>query len=190
MTLNTLPNWLTFLRILALPALILLTLSPGRILGVAAALLFSAAAITDLLDGYIARKTGQVSSFGKLVDPIADKILVSTAFIMLVHLQRVPAWMVALIIAREFAVSGLRAYAGTQNIVIAADFSGKVKTTLQILAIIALLINRPFLGFPFRGVGWILLIAAFVATMWSGFRYFADYASDRTLSKGEGSPQS
>lgn len=177
MNLNTLPNWLTLLRILALPALILLTLSPGRGLGVAAALLFSAAAITDLLDGYFARRTGQVSSFGKLVDPIADKILVSTAFIMLIHLQRVPAWIVALIIAREFAVSGLRAYAGTQKIVIAAGFSGKVKTTLQILAVIALLVNEPLWGFPFKPLGWILLIAAFIATMWSGYRYFADYFS-------------
>jgi len=189
MNLNTLPNWLTLVRILSLPALILLTLSPGRILGIAAALLFSAASITDLLDGYIARKTGQVSSFGKLVDPIADKILISTAFIMLVHLQRVPAWMVALIIAREFAVSGLRAYAGTQNIVIAAGFSGKVKTTLQILAIIALLVNEALWGFPFREVGWILLIAAFAATIWSGYRYFADYASGKTESEEVGAAE-
>ena len=188
MNLNTIPNWLTLIRILSLPALILLTLSPGRGLGIAAALLFSAASITDLLDGYIARRTGQVSSFGKLVDPIADKILVSTAFIMLVHLDRVPAWMVALIIAREFAVSGLRAYAGTQKIVIAAGISGKVKTTLQILAIIALLVNETLWGFPFREVGWVLLIAAFVATMWSGYRYFADFASDRTGSEGAGAP--
>jgi len=177
MNLNTLPNWLTLGRILALPLLIILTLSPGRGLGIAAALLFSAAAITDLLDGYFARKTGQVSEFGKLVDPIADKILVCTAFIMLVHLQRVPAWIVALIIAREFAVSGLRAYAGTRNVVIAAGFTGKLKTTLQILAVIALLVNETLWGFPFLEVGWILLVAAFVATMWSGYRYFVDYAS-------------
>ena len=178
MKINTLPNWLTLGRILALPALILLTLSPGRGLGIAAALLFSVAAITDLLDGYFARKTGQVSEFGKLVDPIADKILVSTAFIMLVHLDRVPAWMVALIISREFAVSGLRAYAGTRNIVIEAAFTGKLKTTLQILAVIALLVNDTLWGFPFREVGWILLVAAFIATIWSGYKYFVDYASE------------
>ena len=177
MNLNTLPNWLTLGRILALPILILLTLSPGRGLGIAAALLFSAAAITDLLDGYFARKTGQVSEFGKLVDPIADNILVCTALIMLVHLQRIPGWIVALIISREFAVSGLRAYAGTRNLVIAAGFSGKVKTTLQILAVIALLVNETLWGFPFLEVGWILLVAAFVATMWSGYQYFSDYAS-------------
>jgi CDP-diacylglycerol--glycerol-3-phosphate 3-phosphatidyltransferase len=178
MRINTLPNWLTLARILALPALILLTLSPGRGFGIAAALLFSMAAITDLLDGYFARRTGQVSEFGKLVDPIADKILVSTAFIMLVHLDRIPAWMVALIISREFAVSGLRAYAGTRNIVIAAGFTGKLKTTLQILSVIALLVYDTLLGFPFKEVGWILFIAAFAATIWSGYTYFADYASE------------
>lgn len=178
MKINTLPNWLTIGRILAFPVLILLTLYPGRVFGIAAALLFSAAAVTDLLDGYFARKTDQVSEFGKLIDPIADKILVSTAFIMLVHLDRVPAWMVALIISREFAVSGLRAYAGARNIVIAAAFTGKVKTTLQVLAIIALLVNDTLLGFPFKEVGWILLIAAFIATIWSGYAYFADYAKE------------
>lgn len=178
MKINTLPNWLTLARILVLPALILLTLSPGRGFGIAAALLFSMAAITDLLDGYFARRTGQVSEFGKLVDPIADKILVSTAFIMLVHLDRIPAWMVALIISREFAVSGLRAYAGTRNIVIAAGFTGKLKTTLQILSVIALLVYDTLLGFPFKEVGWILFIAAFAATIWSGYTYFTDYASE------------
>jgi CDP-diacylglycerol--glycerol-3-phosphate 3-phosphatidyltransferase len=180
---NTLPNWLTIGRILAIPILILLMLFPGRGFGIAAALLFSAAAITDLLDGYFARRTDQVSEFGKLIDPIADKILVSTALIMLVHLDRVPGWMVALIISREFAVSGLRAYAGARNIVIAAAFSGKIKTTLQILAVIALLVNETLWGFPFREVGWILLIAAFITTMWSGYTYFADYASELKKSK-------
>ena len=90
--------------------------------------------------------------FGKLVDPIADKIIVAAAFIMLVSLGRAPAWIVALIISREFAVSGLRAFAGTRNI-----FN--------------------LWGFPFVQVGWILLIAAFITTMWSGYEYFADYAA-------------
>ena len=145
--------------------------------------MFSIAGITDILDGYIARRTGQVSDFGKLVDPIADKIIVAAAFIMLVHLGSAPAWIVALIISREFAVSGLRAFAGTQNIVIAARLSGKVKTLLQILAIICLLVNFSLWGFPFTEVGWILLIAAFVTTMWSGYEYFRDY---NALMKAEG----
>lgn len=177
MNIHTVPNWLTFGRILSLPVIILLASFPGRGFGIAAAIVFSIAAITDFLDGYIARRTGQVSEFGKLVDPIADKIIVAAAFIMLVHLGRAPAWIVALIICREFAVSGLRAYAGTRNVVIEARFMGKTKTTLQILAIICLLVNFDLWGFPFALAGLILLIAAFAATMWSGYEYFADYVS-------------
>lgn len=175
MSLHTVPNWLTFGRILSLPVIIALASFHGRGFGISAAIVFSIAAITDFLDGYIARRTGQVSEFGKLVDPIADKIIVAAAFIMLVHLDRAPAWIVALIISREFAVSGLRAYAGTRNIVIEARFMGKTKTTLQILAIICLLVNFNLWGIPFVEAGWILLIAAFAATMWSGYEYFADY---------------
>lgn len=178
MKINTIPNWLTFARILSLPVLISLTVFQGRAFGVAAAIVFSLAAITDALDGYVARKTGQVTEFGKLVDPIADKIIVATAFVMLVHLDRAPAWMVALIISREFAVSGLRAYAGTRNVIIEARAAGKTKTTLQVLSIICLLINYPLWGFPFKELGWVLFMAAFAATMWSGYQYFADYGSE------------
>lgn len=174
--LNTLPNWLTISRILALPLFLVLAYFPSPTFSITAALVFSAAAITDLLDGYLARKTGQVSEFGMLIDPIADKILVASAMIMLIHLGRAPAWMVALIISREFAVSGLRAYAGSRNVVLPATFPGKLKATLQILAVIALLVHYPVWGFPFRELGWILLIAAFVSTMWSGYTYFRDYA--------------
>ena len=175
MKLNTLPNWLTISRILALPVFLVLAYFPGRAFGIAAALVFAAAAITDLLDGYFARKTGQVSEFGMLIDPIADKILVASALIMLIHLDRAPAWMVALIISREFAVSGLRAYAASRKVVLPATFPGKLKTTLQILAIIALLVHYPLWGIPFRELGWILFLAAFVATMLSGYTYFRDY---------------
>lgn len=175
MRINTLPNWLTIGRILSLPLIIILASIDSLPYGIAAATVFSLAAITDFLDGYFARKTGQVSEFGKLIDPIADKIIVAAALVMLVHLDRAPAWMVALIIAREFAVSGLRAYAGTHNVVIEAHFAGKIKTTLQILAVIGLLVNRPLWGFPFRTVGLILFLAAFIATLWSGYEYFAEY---------------
>jgi CDP-diacylglycerol--glycerol-3-phosphate 3-phosphatidyltransferase len=191
MTINTLPNWLTIARILSVPVIIFLASFPSRGFGVAAAVVFSVAAITDFLDGYVARKTGQVSDFGKLLDPIADKIIVAAAFIMLVNLDRAPAWVIALIICREFAISGLRAYAGTRNVVIEAGFAGKTKTTLQILSIIGLLVNYPLWGFPFREVGLVLLGAAFLTTMWSGYRYFADYAaiikqgSDNTKADGQ-----
>ena len=176
MKLNTVPNWLTIGRIMSLPILLLLTSFPQRGFGVAAAIVFSLAAITDFLDGYLARKTNQVSVFGKLLDPIADKIIVASVLIMLVHLDRAPPWMVALIISREFAVSGLRAYAGSMNTVIPATAAGKVKTTLQILAIICLLVNYRLWGIPFGELGMVLFLVAFVATMWSGYRYFDDYA--------------
>ena len=185
MKLNTIPNWLTFGRMLALPAIILLTMYPGRLLGVAAALVFSAAAITDILDGYYARKTGQVSEFGKLIDPIADKIIIASALVMLVHLQRVPAWMVALIISREFAVSGLRAFASSRGLIISANISGKVKTTLQVLAIIGLMVGSPFLGIPFGDLGRILFIAAFIATLWSGYVYFRNYYTEEMKNHSE-----
>jgi CDP-diacylglycerol--glycerol-3-phosphate 3-phosphatidyltransferase len=178
MSLHTVPNWLTIGRILSLPVIVLLASYPSRGFGIAAAVVFSIAAITDFFDGYIARRTGQVSEFGKLVDPIADKIIVAAAFIMLVHLGRAPAWIIAFIISREFAVSGLRAYAGTRNVVIEARLMGKTKTTLQILAIICLLVNFNLWGFPFPWVGQILLYAAFAATMWSGYEYFADYRAN------------
>lgn len=184
MNLHTVPNWLTLGRVFSLPFIIILASFPGRGYGIAAAVVFSLAAITDVLDGYIARRTGQVSDFGKLIDPIADKIIVAAAFIMLVHLGRAPAWIVALIISREFAVSGLRAYAGSRGIIIEARFMGKTKTTLQILAIICLLVNFSLWGFPFKEVGWILLIAAFAATIWSGYEYFRDYSASL---KGTGS---
>jgi CDP-diacylglycerol--glycerol-3-phosphate 3-phosphatidyltransferase len=177
MNINTVPNWLTIGRILSLPIIIVLASFPSRGFGIAAAIVFSIAAITDFLDGYIARKTGQVSEFGKLLDPTADKIIVAAAFIMLVDLGRAPAWVIVLIICREFAISGLRAYAGTKNVVIEAGLAGKTKTTLQILSIIGLLINFTLWGIPFRELGLILLAAAFVTTMWSGYRYFADYAA-------------
>lgn len=185
MKINTIPNWLTIGRIFSLPIIIILASFPSRAFGIAAAVVFSIAAITDFLDGYIARKTGQVSDFGKLVDPIADKIIVAAAFIMLVHLGRAPAWVVALIISREFAVSGLRAYAGTRNVVIEAGFAGKTKMTLQILSVICLLVNYPLWGFPFREAGLALLAAAFLTTMWSGYKYFADYAA--IIKEGPGS---
>jgi CDP-diacylglycerol--glycerol-3-phosphate 3-phosphatidyltransferase len=177
MNINTVPNWLTIGRVLSLPIIIVLASFPSRGFGIAAAIVFSLAAITDFLDGYIARKTGQVSEFGKLLDPIADKIIVAAAFIMLVDLGRAPAWVIVLIICREFAISGLRAYAGTKIVVIEAGLAGKTKTTLQILSIIGLLINFTLWGIPFRELGLILLAAAFVTTMWSGYRYFADYAA-------------
>ncbi|MFW6081848.1 MAG: CDP-diacylglycerol--glycerol-3-phosphate 3-phosphatidyltransferase, partial [Desulfosalsimonas sp.] len=109
------PNSLTLFRVAAVPVLIILLLFENKVCGILAALVFSAAAITDYFDGYIARRYGLVSSLGKMLDPLADKLLVSSALIMLISLGRVPAWAVCIILGRELAVTGLRAVISEQG---------------------------------------------------------------------------
>ncbi len=130
------------------------------------------AAATDWLDGYYARKYQLVTNLGKFLDPLADKLLVSAAFILLIDLGSAPAWVVIIIISREFAVTGLRLVAAGEGIVLAAGKLGKLKTVLQMVAIIVLLLNNiPFNALAFS-VGDILLYAALVITVISGIEYF------------------
>src|SRR2546421_3492240 len=126
-----LPNVLTMLRILAVPVIVvaLLAATPGG--DALAAGVFALAALTDGLDGYFARSRNAVTTFGKLMDPLADKLLIVAALISLVSLDRLPAWVAMVIIARELAVTGLRAVAAERGVVIAASWMGKVKTVLQ-----------------------------------------------------------
>ncbi|HVS14675.1 MAG TPA: CDP-diacylglycerol--glycerol-3-phosphate 3-phosphatidyltransferase [Thermoanaerobaculia bacterium] len=165
-----LPNLLTLGRILLVPILVvvLLTEVDGKeFIGLG---LFLLAALTDFLDGFFARRRRQITNLGKLLDPAADKILTSAAFISLVGLDLAPAWMVVVVVAREFAVSTLRSLAASQNLVVAASFSGKVKTTTQIVAISLLLISGE-LG-RFSQLAPIALWVAVVATIYSGVEYF------------------
>ena len=136
---------------------------------------FLLAAATDFLDGYIARRRRQITRLGKLLDPAADKILTSAAFISLVEMnpEVTPAWMVAVIIAREFAVSSLRGFAASEAIVLAASASAKVKTTLQIIAI-SLLIFYNQLG-QFERLAPICLWLAMLVSLYSGMEYFVRY---------------
>ncbi|HYG65350.1 MAG TPA: CDP-diacylglycerol--glycerol-3-phosphate 3-phosphatidyltransferase [Thermoanaerobaculia bacterium] len=171
-----LPNLLSIFRILLVPPLVvvLLTKFDGKEwwgLG-----LFLLAAVMDFLDGYLARRRQEVTRLGTLLDPAADKILVSAAFISLVELDPgvVPAWMVVVIIAREFAVTSLRSFAAAESLVIPAGFSGKVKTIVQIVAI-ALLIIYNQLG-EFRHLAPISLWVAVVVTAYSGIEYFVRFA--------------
>ncbi|MRG85333.1 CDP-diacylglycerol--glycerol-3-phosphate 3-phosphatidyltransferase [Salinibacillus xinjiangensis] len=178
------PNRITLSRILLIPFFIVLLAVPldwGEIeIGegtlpishLAAAILFIVASTTDWIDGYYARKHNLVTNLGKFLDPLADKLLVSAAFILLVELGLAPAWIVILIISREFAVTGLRLVAAGEGMVLAASQMGKLKTWIQIIAISALLLhNFPFslMGFPFDVVA---LYAALIITVISGIDYF------------------
>ena len=164
------PNLLSILRILLVPLLVvvLLTKFEGKeFVGLGVFLL---ASLTDFLDGYIARKKQLVTRLGKFLDPTADKILTSAAFISLVELGLAPAWMVAVIIAREFAVSALRSVAASDGVILAAIFSAKLKTTLQIIAI-ALMIFYNQLG-EFGRLAPLALWLAMLASVYSGLEYF------------------
>jgi CDP-diacylglycerol--glycerol-3-phosphate 3-phosphatidyltransferase len=165
------PNLLTLLRILMVPALVVALVSATPNGSAIAAAVFAVAAITDGLDGYIARSRGHVTTFGKIMDPVADKLLVAAALITLVGLDRVEAWVAMVIIAREFAVSVLRMAAAQQNVVIPASGLGKLKTGTQIVAIFAVLA----VGAP--GEWWAdgLLYLAVLTTLVSGADYFLNF---------------
>ena len=161
------PNALTMLRIVAVPVIVVALLDETPNGDALAAAVFTLAALTDGLDGYIARRRLQVTTFGKLMDPLADKLLVVAALIALVSLDRLAAWVAMVIIARELAVTGLRAVAAERGVVISATWMGKVKTALQIAAIVALIVWDPT---PLAVD--LLVYAAVVTTVVSGADYF------------------
>lgn len=141
-----LPNILTVVRILLIPVFVVLFVTPTPDRSLAAAVVFIVAALTDLLDGYLARRCGQVTKLGRLLDPIADKLLVLSALIVLVQVDRVSALVAILIIAREVAVTGIRAIAATEGIIISAETTGKYKMALQVIAIVLLILEGTVLS--------------------------------------------
>lgn len=161
-----LPNLITLLRILAIPVVIVALLEETPHGDALAAIAFALAAASDGLDGYIARSRDSVTNFGKLMDPLADKLLITAALIALVSLGRLPAWVAMVIIAREFTVTALRLIAAERGVVIAASWMGKVKTVLQIAAVFGLI-----LFVPAPTAVWILVYAALVVTVVSGLDY-------------------
>lgn len=164
-----LPNKLTLLRIVLIPVFILLLMSGYYY---ASAAIFITAAATDALDGHIARKHNLITNFGKIMDPLADKLLVASALVCLVDLGDVAGWMVIVILAREFIITGLRAVAAGEGIIIAAGNSGKIKTVLQMVAIsILLLKNWPFSLFTNLPIGNYVLWIAVSMTIYSGAEY-------------------
>lgn len=183
-----LPNKLTVIRIFMIPIFIIVLVAPLdlgsiEVMGTAlsgthllAALIFAVASMTDWLDGKIARSRGLVTNFGKFADPLADKMLVMTAFIMLVEMGKAPGWVVAIIVCRELAVTGLRLLLVEGGEVMAAAWPGKVKTATQMVAIILLFLNN----IPFQGIGvpmaQIMLYSCLVFTIYSGIDYFVKNA--------------
>ena len=162
------PNVLTLMRIMLVPVLVVALLDETPNGDTIAAIVFAIAALTDGLDGYIARSREAVTTFGKVMDPIADKLLIAAALISLVSLDRVAAWVAMVIIAREFAVSGLRVAAGQQGIVIPASLLGKAKTILQVGMVMALIAADD------SGAAWVqtLVYLAVAMTVISGADYF------------------
>lgn len=164
---ENIPNLLTVVRILMIPLFIVLTsVTTSTTWHIVAAIVFAIASLTDYLDGYLARKWQVVTNFGKFADPLADKMLVMSAFIMLVGLDLAPAWVSAIIICRELAVTGLRLLlVETGGTVLAAAMPGKIKTATQMFAVIFLLVHWLTLGN-------IMLYIALFFTLYSGYDYF------------------
>jgi CDP-diacylglycerol--glycerol-3-phosphate 3-phosphatidyltransferase len=175
-----LPNILTGIRVVGIPVLIILLSFSGKFPSFLAAIFFLGAGMTDLLDGFFARRRRMVSRIGKFMDPLADKLLVSAALIMLIPLGRVPAWMVFVIIGREMAVTGLRGLAAAEGVILAADRWGKNKTVLQMAALCALILHYPYFGIDFHQVGTVLIWLALVVTLISGISYFLSFFRQST----------
>lgn len=170
-----LPNTITIIRIGVVPFLFILLSDPGEFWSLVLAILFVAASITDLLDGYIARKYQLVTTMGKFLDPIADKLIINTAMILMIPIGHIPSWIVAVTIMRDLVVDGIRSISSSEGLFIQASRLGKQKTLAQIFAVTALLIHYPFFGADAHLVGMIILYIAFVLTIYSGTDYFVKF---------------
>ena len=175
-------NKLTMLRVVLIPVFLVLLYLDFPCHQIAALGVFILASVTDFVDGYVARHYNQITDFGKFMDPLADKLLVTTAMLWFVEVGQMAAWALLVVIAREFAVSGLRMVAGPKGIVIAAGWSGKVKTFATMVCVCIMLIP-PLAGFGFGlGIAELTLNTVCVAvilatTVWSGIEYFVKNAS-------------
>ncbi len=168
----SLPNGLTIVRILVIPLILFLLFYPVRIYQILTAFLFIAAALTDSLDGYFARRRGMVTTLGKFLDPLADKLLVVTTLIALIPARDVPVWMVIVIVGREIAVTGLRGIAASQDLIISASTLGKYKTFFEVMSIFFLILGGDYF---FNLIGMILLWIALIMAVVSGIDYFRKF---------------
>ena len=178
-----LPNAITMIRVAMIPVFLWFTYYESRVDSFVAALIYAATGATDFLDGWVARRTGTVTVIGKFLDPLADKLILMSVLIMLVHLGRVPAWLVILILAREFTVTGLRTMAMSEGIVIAAGQEGKHKATFQVAGITFLLLHYTYpvdigvwaFEFDANKVGTLLLFLSLAYSIWSMVDYFVGF---------------
>jgi len=174
-SIHNIPNYLTLLRIISIP-FILIPLESGKANScLLSALIFSIAFFTDWLDGFIARKKNLITKFGKIFDPLADKLLIGSSLIVLLDLDWVTAWMVILLIGREIAVTWLRSMLAAKGQILASSWWGKYKTFFQALAVIPLMIHYRYGSIDFSFWGLILLWIALILTIWSGLLYFFQY---------------
>ena len=182
--LTNLPNLVTMSRVVMIPFILIFIDNFNPFRSFIASMLYLVAAAGDFVDGYLARSRGQVSTLGKFLDPLADKLLVTAVLVFMVALQRVPAWIVVVLIGRDLAISGLRSIAAAQGLVIAASDGGKIKTALQLVAITSLLIyfRYPVLGLNIAPIDylyvgtWILYISMAVS-LFSGVQYLRHFLS-------------
>jgi len=169
------PNLVTLFRIATAPVLVWLLMYTGPAASWAAAGVFFVATVSDYFDGYLARSYDSVSTLGKFLDPMADKLVVMTALIMLTGMARmphVPAWMVVVLVSRETLVTGLRAVAAAEGLIVGAEELGKYKMALQSIAIHGLLIHYTYVHVDFFGAGMFVLWIAMVVSVWSGIDYY------------------
>jgi CDP-diacylglycerol--glycerol-3-phosphate 3-phosphatidyltransferase len=170
-----LPNGLTIIRVIAIPIILAMLFTKGPTFQFIAALLFLLASITDSLDGYLARRYGLVTTLGKFLDPLADKLLIVTTLIALIPSREVPFWIVIVIVGREIAVTGLRGIAASQGIVISASIWGKYKTVFEVASITALILGGNHPPINFHLIGMILLWIALLLAVFSGIDYFKKF---------------
>jgi CDP-diacylglycerol--glycerol-3-phosphate 3-phosphatidyltransferase len=171
----TLPNILTTARVAMIPAIIWMLMQRNPTLDIVAGFTFAAAGITDYFDGYFARKYKTESVFGKLMDPLADKFLVVSSLCMLQELGRIPALLVILLICREMAITGLRALASSEGLIIGASQSAKWKTATQMVAIPWLMVPQGLFGIPLYPMGQALIYVSLAISLWSAKDYIVDF---------------
>ena len=179
--LTNIPNLVTMSRVVLIPFVLFFIDNFSPLRSFIASLLYLVAAAGDFLDGYLARSRGEVSTLGKFLDPLADKLLVTAVLVFMVELSRVPAWLVVVTIGRDLAVSGLRSIAAAQGMIISASDSGKIKTALQLVAIMMLLVNfrYPMLGtsktVDYHLAGLVVLYVSTVVSLFSGAQYMRHF---------------